>query len=68
MKNIIMLRQTGGSVGFSLTKILKKERLDWELGDYFTFSVVDKNEVILRRLELKKKGTRDTKKVEQKSV
>lgn len=64
MKNILKLSRTGGSVGFSLTKILKNERLDWKLGDYFTFSVVDKNEVVLRRLELKKKGSRDTKEAE----
>ena len=56
MQNIIKLRRAGGSVGFSLTKVLKNERLNWKLGEYFTFSVVDENEVRIRRLEFKKKS------------
>lgn len=59
MKNIIKLRRAGGSVGFSLTKVLKNERLNWKLGDYFTLSAIDKNEIVIRRIEFKKKSIAD---------
>lgn len=55
MRNIISLRKTGGSVGFSLTKVLNSERLNWKKGDCFTFTVVDENEVVLRRVDFKKR-------------
>lgn len=67
MKNIIKLRRAGGSVGFSLTKVLKSERLNWSLGDYFTLSVVDKNEIVIRRLEFKKKTGKTTQSAENAS-
>lgn len=61
MRNIIPLSRTGGSLAFHVSKILKKERLNWKKGEYFSVSAVDKDQITITRLQLKQKTANKTK-------
>lgn len=68
MKNIVQLSKTGGSLAFHISKILKKERLDWKKGEYFSISAVDKNSITISRLQLKQKTANKAKSEESKFI
>lgn len=64
MKNIVQLSKTGGSLAFHMSKVLKRERLDWKKGEYFTVTAADKNQITITRLQLKQKTAKKTEKKE----
>jgi hypothetical protein len=68
MKNIVQLSRTGGSLAFHVSKILKKERLDWKKGEYFSVSADDKNQITITRLDLKKMPVNGTLKTKKKYI
>lgn len=52
MKNVLRLAKAGGSLAFNVKKVITREKLDWEEGDFFMLEQATNEQFVLTKISM----------------